>query len=571
MTVFQLPISAQQLISANETQTVSIDETVFVHTNSTTFVTGETLYYKVYCLNASNKKPSTVSKVAYVELINSDKENIFKNKIILESTKGQGDYFIPTTLKTGNYKLIGYTNWMLNKPVSELFQTDITIINPYIAAERKTVDNALISNKEAFSNEKTVTNENVKFKLNKKTFTNRELVDLKIETFNSVFEDGNYSLSVRKLDELMLKNQISATNFALNSSNKSIELNSLEKNIILPELRGEIISGKVTAKNNTDKIENLTIAFSLPAKSFVFKVVKTDANGNFIFNINKAYYTSDITVQIMDDNSNNYNLTLDNSPKIDYSKLSFQNNTNLSHTLKESILNRSISNQIENAYYYKKSNQITKIPTYDPFYNTVAKEYILDDYTRFNTLKETITEIATEIYSKQKNDKFYLYVNDTSVYPQSPESALVLVDGLYLESQNELLNYKMKNVYKIEIIAGSYFVGPKSFNGLINFITFDKDFKSTQSGSSIVKTSIVRPQPQKIFNNVDYSNSTDHKRIPDFRYQLFWNPEAKLNDTNSFYTSDLSGTFEIRLEGFTKNGLPVTLKETFEVIDSTTN
>jgi hypothetical protein len=568
-----------QFISAQPN--ITLDETVFVHSNATTFVSGETLLYKIYCLKSSDKTLSTISKVAYIELVDENKKTVFKNKIILENGNGQGDYFVPTTLKTGNYKLIGYTTWMLNKPVSELFQTDITIINPYKINEKNvtgtpsntTNSNSVINNNETVSSQNVITNENIKLKLNKKTFTNRELVDLKIETANPIFENGRYSLSVRKLDNLPTKKQISATEFAVNTSTKALDLQNSDSKIILPELRGEIISGKITAKNNTDKIDDLAIGFSLPGKNFVFKVVKTNSNGNFIFNIDKTYYSPNITVQILGDNADNYNLTLDAYPEIDYSKLSFEPNPNLSYTIKESLLNRSISSQIENAYYHKKVDNITKAAPLDPFYSPIAKEYILDDYARFKTLKETMTEIVVEIYHKQKEDKTYLHVNDPSVFPQLAEPALVLVDGLYLENQNELMTYSMKNVYKIEVIVGRYYVGPKAFNGLISFTTFDKDFKSTQSGSGILKTPILRPLPKKIYNKIDYSNLADNEKIPDFRNQLFWNPEVKLNENskNSFYTSDISGLFKIRLEGFAQDGTPVSAEETIEVKDSTAN
>jgi hypothetical protein len=131
----------------------------------------------------------------------------------------------------------------------------------------------------------------------------------------------------------------------------------------------------------------------------------------------------------------------------------------------------------------------------------------------------------------------------------------------------------MKNVYKIELIVGRHYVDSKSFNGLISFTTFDKDFKSTQTNSSIIRSSILRPQTKKIYNKIEYSNLTDNARIPDFRNQLFWNPDVKVDseNNNAFYTSDVTGIFELRLEGFAKNGTPVSLKETFEVKNSTAN
>ncbi len=131
----------------------------------------------------------------------------------------------------------------------------------------------------------------------------------------------------------------------------------------------------------------------------------------------------------------------------------------------------------------------------------------------------------------------------------------------------------MKNVYKIELIVGRYYVGAKSFNKLIRFKTFDKDFKSTQKGSFIAKPTILRPQPKKIYNKVKYENTAYNERTPDFRNQLFWNPDVQLNQDSetSFYTSDLSGTFEIRLEGFTKSGIPVSIKENIEIQNTSAN
>lgn len=559
-----------QLSSAQ--QTVTLDETIFIHTNAATLISGETLLYKVYCLKSSDKTPSGISKVAYVELVDDNKKSVFKTKISLENASGQGDYFIPTTLKTGTYKLIGYTNWMLNKPFSELFQLNINIINPYKVDEKTASQNIFAGNTNTTA--ESLKNENVTLNLNKKIFSNRELVDLKIKSSNANYTNGTYSLSVRKLDNIPAQNQISAVDFAAGNAYLAVlDLKNENQKIILPEVRGEIISGKISAKNNSDKIDNISVGLSIPGKSFAFKVVQTDKNGNFIFNVNQTFYSSNIILQIIDEKANNYELTVNNAPEIDYTKVSFEKDAKLSYTIKESLLERSISSQVENAYFHKKVDNIEKTPTVEPFYYPLTKEYLLDDYTRFKTLKETITEVAVEAYSKQKDDKLYLHVNDPSVFPQLPNPALVLVDGLYLENQNDLLTYNMKNVYKIEIIVGRYYVGAKSFNGLISFTTFDKDFKSTQTGSFIAKPTILRPQPKKIYNKVKYENTADNERIPDFRNQLFWNPDVQLNQDSetSFYTSDLSGTFEIRLEGFTKSGIPVSIKENIEIQNTSAN
>ena len=561
---------AQQSNTTNEKQNFYSDETVFLSTNATTFVTGETLYYKLNCLKLSDKAPSNLSKIAYVELVDSDKKTVFKNKIYLENTKGQGDYFVPTTIKTGNYKLIGYTNWMLNQTVAPFFQIDIVIINPFQANENKTAANTNISNATAKTTpippiEKTQ-NDYLKLNLNKKAFANREQVNITIAALNEIAKNGNYSCSVRKLEDLPSTKKITAEEFS-KTVPKTESIKKANK-IILPELRGEMISGKIICKSKPSDIQNINIGLSIPGKTFAFKVVKTDTNGNFIFNIDKPYYNAAVNIQVIDDNRSNYTVILDNPSAIDYSKLNFQPNLNLTADLSETLLNRSIASQIENAYYKNKTDSIQKITSIPAFYEPMAKEYVLDDYTRFPTLKEAAIEIVKEMYYEQKDKKYSLYLRDPSIYTQSPEPALVLVDGLLLQDTNELFEYNMKNIAKISVIPGLYYLGPKAFNGVISFTTKNQDFVSNQSGSYILNASVLRPSIKKNYYSPDYTDRSKNERIPDYRYQLLWLPELTLKnneDLISFYTSDITGTFEISLEGFTDQGIPISLKDTFEV------
>ncbi|WP_254454488.1 hypothetical protein [Flavobacterium sp. M31R6] len=509
-----------------------------------------------------------------MELVDSDKKTVFKNKIYLENTNGQGDYFVPTTIKTGNYKLLGYTNWMLNQTVAPFFQIDIVIINPFQTAENQTAasnstPNTAIGDTPMLPVQQTQsvpTNDYLKLNLNKKAFANREQVNINVATLNEIAKNGNYSVSVRRLEDLPSTKQTSAEEFSKIVS--KIEPINKGNKITLPELRGEMITGKITSKNNPNDIQNINIGLSIPGKTFAFKVVKTDKNGNFVFNLDKPYYNSAVNIQVIDDKRSNYTLVLDTPSTIDYSKLNFQPSINLTPALSETLLNRSIASQIENAYYSNKTDSILKTKSIPAFYEPVAKEYVLDDYTRFPTLKETAVEIVKEMYYEQKDKKYTLHLRDVSIYTQSPEPALVLIDGLLLQDTNELFEYNMKNVSKISVIPGLYYLGPKAFNGLISFTTKTQDFVSKQSGSYILDASVLRPSIKKEYYTPDYTDKAKNERIPDYRYQLLWLPQLTLASTEnpiSFYTSDVTGTFEISLEGFTDQGIPVSLKDTFEV------
>ncbi|WP_281226712.1 hypothetical protein [Flavobacterium aquiphilum] len=565
--------TAQQISSSSEKQNFYSDETIFLSTNATTFVTGETLYYKLNCLKLSNKTPSNISKIAYIELVDSDKKTVFKNKIYLENSKGQGDYFVPTNIQTGNYKLIAYTNWMLNQTVAPFFQMDVAIINPFQISENQSSVNISANSPKADTpalpiqqSQNVKTNNYLKLNLNKKSFSTREQAIIDITTLNDITKNGNYSLSIRKLEDLPSTKQTTAEEFS-KIATKIEPINKANK-IILPELRGEMISGKIISKNNPNDIQNINIGLSIPGKTFTFKVVKTDKEGNFIFNLDKPYYNSSVNIQVMDDKRSDYTLVLNSNPEIDFSKLNFKPSVNLTPDLSETLLNRSIASQIENAYYSNKKDSILKVKPISAFYEPIATEYILDDYTRFPTLKETAIEIVKEMYYEHKDKKYTLHLRDYNIYTQSPEAALVLIDGLLLQDANELFEYNMKNIYKISIIPGPYYLGPKKFNGLISFTSKSQDFVSKQSGSYIVDASVLKPSIKKEYYSPDYTDKSKNERIPDYRYQLLWLPELTLENNEkriAFYTSDVTGTFEISLEGFTDQGIPISLKDTFEV------
>ncbi len=107
------------------------NEQIFVQTNSTFLVTGETLYFKIFCQQRKNNKPTMLSKVAYVELIDESGTPVFQTKVSLQKGSGHGDVFIPSTFSSGNYTLIAYTRWMRNFSMDSFFQNQIIIVNPF--------------------------------------------------------------------------------------------------------------------------------------------------------------------------------------------------------------------------------------------------------------------------------------------------------------------------------------------------------------------------------------------------------------------------------------------------------
>lgn len=552
----------------------SASESIFIHLNTTTLLVGEKLLCKLYCINPINNRQSTLSKIAYISLIDSENQTIFANKIYLENGNGQGNFFMPTTLSTGNYKLIAYTKLMLNKTESKKTEIDLFIINPYLENEKSMAASSstvVAKENEAIQKEAEITkdkkDETFAIVSDKKTNANREKITFKIKSLMNAPEKGNYSLSIRKIDNLPNIKQKNTFEYLQTNKASTAHLN---KNLsYTPELRGEIISGTVSNNKQSQELNNKTIALSIPGKSFALKIVKTNQLGQFKFILDKAPNNSNIVIQIMENDKENYKIELDKHNGFNESELKFANKLNLTIENKSTLEERSIANQIENAYYAINKDSIIVAQMTDPFYHPFEKEYILDDYTRFPSLKETITEVLKEMYYRQTSNNYSIHIRDPHYDLKTfDEPTLVLVDGLVIQNINELFDYKAEKIYKVSLVTGVYFCGPKAFNGVVNITTKNNDYQTKATGDYILKTEIVRPLNESIYYAPDYSDQTKYERIPDYRYQLLWLPQITLDNTEnpiSFYTSDVTGTFEITLEGFTDQGIPVSLKDTFEV------
>ncbi|MGO4772527.1 hypothetical protein ACEN2I_12750 [Flavobacterium sp. W22_SRS_FK3] len=564
--------SAQNSIPQNKSLNVSMQETIFVNTNTTTFLTGETLFYKLYSLNTINNTPSLISKIAYIELVDNNKNSFQKNKVYLEKGIGTGEHFIPTTLKTGNYKVIAYTKWMLNNPKSQTHEIDIFIINPFQIQEPNenitfdTTSKSAISTVQSSTSSNLSNEKRVDFEFDKESYYTRDKANIKLKSLTETVEKGNYSLSIRKIDQIPTLKQLSPLEFVKKTTDNYTNYNTSFFTYI-PELRSELITGIIVSKNDLP-VNEKSLSLSLPGKEFVLKIVKTNAQGKFAFLLDKFPNFSNAIVQVLDDKSNDYTIIFDPFPKFDTSGLQFTSKLNLTPDLKKDIEERSTASQIQNAYYQIKKDSLATEAVINPFFNTIEKTYVLDDYTRFPTLKESIVEVIIELYYRKENGKFKLRVRNDHKDLEIYGPPLVLVDGLLIQDPSDLFDYNMGNVDKVSLINEPYVYGPNLYGGMISFETKNSDFATTYAKKYLKTIEIQRPNSKKVYYNPDYSAGNNLKRIPDYRYQLLWEPNLildKKEDTLSFYTSDIKGDFEVILEGFTENGQPVYVSKTISV------
>ncbi|GAA3518493.1 hypothetical protein GCM10022393_35770 [Aquimarina addita] len=112
-------------------------------------------------------------------------------------------------------------------------------------------------------------------------------------------------------------------------------------------------------------------------------------------------------------------------------------------------------------------------------------------------------------------------------------------------------------------------MGTQIFYGIINIETINGDYTDTITNPDFFKKSLLPVAPLKKYFHQKYEKgNSEYDRIPDFRNQLLWMPDVSVKDKKvvvDFFTSDVTGDFEISLEGFTENGKSVTSKAYFKV------
>ncbi|WP_055445640.1 hypothetical protein [Lacinutrix mariniflava] len=525
------------------------EEEAQLQTNTDLVLVGEYLYYKMFAL--SNGKLSNISKIGYVELIDANNNTIVKHILNLKNSAASQRIFIPTELKTGHYKLIAYTNWTKNNLEKSYFAKNVYVINAFSNTNQNiTTNNAPIQLSKVKTLEVPVqNNNNIVISTPKQTYSNRELVTIDVET-NTFFKDGNYSLSINKVDSIALENTLKDTFIAETPSNT----------LFIPEMRGQLITGTITNTVNPLDIKNKNVALSVPGKNFDFKISETNAFGQFFFNLDTKLHSNSATFQVIEDNNNEYKIEINKGNKNNYANNNFSN-LEIDNNLKYTLENRNIKNQIENAYYQnKKDSLLTEFKT-KSFYKTKEKLYVLNEYTRFKTVRETFIEIPNEAGLRKDGDNYRIIVYDR--YDEKKSQAirnidpLVIVDGMIVQNNNDLVNYDSYKIESIGIVVGQYLYGTKLYQGIISISTSTKDFKTSIKGDFITETALNLPEDETLYFQPEYLSSADNKRVPDYRRQLLWVPKTNLNEVNnSFttYTSDDKGTYKVTVEGYNTNG-----------------
>lgn len=105
-------------------------EKVYIQTDRTSYLPGETIWLKGYLVNAANNSADSASHVLYIDLVNSAaKKVVLTANLQAIAGYASGYLNLPDSLSSGTYQFRAYTSWMRNFP-NECFTKDITLLRP---------------------------------------------------------------------------------------------------------------------------------------------------------------------------------------------------------------------------------------------------------------------------------------------------------------------------------------------------------------------------------------------------------------------------------------------------------
>lgn len=530
-----------------------VRERAYLRTDKPCYLSGELVWVKFLTIDGEGR-PSTLSKVGYVELL-GDSTVVSRVKLELNGGWGEGYVDVPTTLPTGNYRLIAYTRYMRNEGEDVFFETPLAIVNTFVANERQEVDNSLSAF--SFVGQKNT----IALSLGQPEYVTRTEGEIRLNGLPPDIQ--TLSVSVAGLD--------------LYGPGPGIEnwlggLRSISAvpftGQILPEYEGPIISGKMI-DFTTEKPAYAEGAYAL--LGFTGNDIRL-FGGQIKENGDVAFYTRhvsgrhEVVTTILPYSETRYRIDVDD-PFASH-KAKELPVLKLNPAWEEALARRSVGLQVLHAY---TADSLLREKKDKPWFQREPdSRYLLDEYTRFGTMEEVVIEFITSLRFRRIGGKRLLSVLMEEQTGFTIGNSLVLLDGIPIIDHETVFQYDPLKIREIDIYKGKYVFGGQIFDGMVFFSTYKSDYPGLSVGKSTQFFDYQGTLAPRLFYMPSYRTEAERRSpVPDYRHTLLWMPDIRTGGQSSvtipFTTSDLTGDFVITVEGLTKEGKPILATEHFKV------
>jgi hypothetical protein len=532
-------------ISASFAQTGEpFGERLILQTDKDLYLAGELVWLKAVATDAKGRPPG-LSKVGYVELLDDSAPQV-QIKLELKKGVGEGSLFLPLSLPTGHYRLVGYTRYMRNEGEAVYYDRLLPVVNPFIPLRAASAAAASAGLPSAGPPETTTLSPSLS--TDRDVYPSRATGELRIE---GLPEDlHTLSVSIAGMDSL------TPTASAHEGHKRLSGQTLLPEEQEYAEYEGHIITGKLidlSTGGMATPEEKPTALLGFAGNRMQVFGGQVSEQGEVYFFTKRSGGIREISTTVLP--SGQYRVDIQ-SPfaRHTYTPLPA---LPLHSAGSEALLRRSVGLQVLHTYMADSLSR-TVAPDAPLFRRKPDWRYLLDEYTRFGTMAEVVIEFIPGLRFRKTDNGYTLSVltEERTGFAQSP--SLVLLDGIPLIDHELIYTYNPLLIKEIEVYKGKYVFGGVVFDGLAIFKTYRSDYPGLRLSGSTQLFSYEGTQLPCLFYAPAYvTEEQRNSRLPDYRHTLLWKPQVETRSGQAlipFSTSDLKGDFRISVEGLTAGG-----------------
>ena len=515
-------------------------ELMRIYTDKDCYLAGEELWVKV-CLDDDVLPGNIMSRVAYVEICDTAQVRA-QGKIALTKGMGWACIRLPQTMHSGMYQLTAYTQYMRNLKPEGFPRKHIAVVNARVASEED------------------------HWVANDSTHYIQEVPQVKRGTRLLVGDKQTYGLR-EKVSLKWSSHWAEAKELSLSVARKDCEVSLPEPEITFPEptkgerwvteCEGHVVTVRVLGDSLP---KGLLTQLSCVGKEMRVFEGRKERNGRYQFYAHGVNGQQDVVLSALNPEGKPYRLELENPFA---GVLPRQLPVLQCHFRDSALQDRSVALQLMQAMPKMPVPQALEELVYG---HLPSKTYNLDEYVRFNTVKECIIEfVLGAAIGKLGNRTIIKMLKDNSKeYSQFP--VLVLIDGVAFYNHPEVLAYNAHNIHYIHQYRGNYALGETIYGGVLSLVTHRGTIPDMRINEDMQMLAYEFPQDQPVFGMPDYDKEeVKASRRPDYRHTMYWAPSVLGKEGVEFYTSDLEGTYVATLQGRDAEGKKINVTWEFEV------
>ena len=501
------------MLAAGFSAVAGLVERTYVCTDRHSYVAGEDVFCSVFCFDGGSGSLSDFSSVAYVELI-SPEGSAVRVKMALQDGRGAGRLRLPSTLPTGNYRLIAYTALNRNEEDMDYFRGS-RVISVYNTLSASRQDSVVPDGDAATA---AVEGTGRPYGAAAPAGLVMEQRGDSLFLRNSGTECLDFCLSLSISDALPDPEGPGLADFLKARSGDRATLRTDAK-LSIPEYEGEIVSIRVPAMYS-----GVTAVLSGPGLRNDIYSSTVDSTGLVSFYTGNIYGDRDLVFELNSrDVNDDFSLEVLSpfaSPELDRDGVP---ELHLNGSVAEDLKRRSVAMQISRHFGIDEYMDSLQLRPDLLFKGGAMTVYEMDDYTRFPTMRETIVEYVREVHIRRQDGEPVLKIVPGKSFESYSSmlggNALVLVDGVPVSEHGRVLDLNPALLRRICIYPYDVSTGSCIYSGVVNFISFRGDMAGLQFPGRVRILDF-----HGVTFPVTVGAAREDSLSPDYRYTRIWQP-----------------------------------------------